>query len=132
MTIKELYKELIRVNYKVVEEETRKLIMETYDLSTAIDEVDKQENRTLIIGNEDTLIWDTEWENNNYHWRIKGKDMTKLIIFDYANSRVDIYDVDYDADIDDDYLDKLGYDESNIMWMVGENIEMTYHNNILK
>ena len=126
------WSDFITMVYQVVDEESNMVIETTKDLSTAIDIANEQERRTLVLRSNKELVWDTEWENNNYHWKIKGKDMTKLIIFDYANSRVDIYDVDYDADIDDDYLDKLGYDESNIMWMVGENIEMTYHNNILK
>ena len=69
MTIKELYKELIRVNYKVVEEETRKLIIETYDLSTAIDEAEENEKDCLVIRDIDeeyNIVWNTKFQRERY------------------------------------------------------------------
>ena len=41
MTVKDLYNEIIRIKYMVVDEETREPVMETYDLSTAIDEAEE-------------------------------------------------------------------------------------------
>ena len=69
MTIKELYKELIKVKYKVVEEETRKLIMETYDLSTAIDEAEENEKDCLVIRDIDeeyNIVWNTKFQRERY------------------------------------------------------------------
>ena len=57
--------------------------------------------------------------------------MEKLIILDYTNSSVDIYNVDENANIDESYIRDLGYD-SNCLWMFSVDPLITYHEEVLK
>lgn len=58
--------------------------------------------------------------------------MEKLVILDYCNASVHVYDVEYDADIDETYIEKLGYNTNSVSWMFGENMEITFHREVLK
>ena len=58
--------------------------------------------------------------------------MEKLIILDYTNAAVDIYNVDSEADVDETYLNNLGYSPDCCSWMICEDMEITYHKGILK
>ena len=58
--------------------------------------------------------------------------MEKLVVLDYTNATVDFYDVDSEADIDESYIESLGHNTNCCSWMFGENIEITFHKEILK
>lgn len=58
--------------------------------------------------------------------------MEKLIILDYTNATVDLYDVESDANIDESYIEELGFNTNNCSWMFGENMEITFHKEVLK
>lgn len=58
--------------------------------------------------------------------------MEKLVIIDYSDISVNIYDIDSEADIDEEYIHNLGYNPGNCSWMFGEGMEITYHKEILK
>ena len=58
--------------------------------------------------------------------------MKKLVILDYTNATVDFYDVEPDADIDESYIEELGFNTNNCSWMFGDNMEITFHKEVLK
>lgn len=58
--------------------------------------------------------------------------MEQLVILDYTNATVDIYDIDPEVDITDDYIDSLGHNPNNCFWMIGEDIEVIKHRYLLK
>lgn len=58
--------------------------------------------------------------------------MEKLIILDYTNGTVDVYDVETNADIDESYIENLGYNTNNCSWMFGQNMVFTFHKEVLK
>jgi hypothetical protein len=58
--------------------------------------------------------------------------MEKLVILDYVVPSVHIYDIDSDADIDESYINNLGFSTSCCNWMFGEDIEIIHHKGILK
>ena len=58
--------------------------------------------------------------------------MNDLIIVDCNTSSTHFYKVDYDADIDEDYLEKLGFHVNECFWLFAENIEVIKHKDILK
>lgn len=57
--------------------------------------------------------------------------MRKLIILNFTTCSVDIYDVDSDADIDEEYISRLGYSINSIEWMIGEGMSIHYHKGVL-
>ena len=57
--------------------------------------------------------------------------MEKLVILDYSTSTVHIHNVDTEANIDEEYLEKIGYHCRNCSWMFGEDIEIISHKGIL-
>ena len=58
--------------------------------------------------------------------------MEELVILDYSTSTVHFYKVDSNADINDDYIEKLGFDTNECSWMFAEDIEVIKHKGILK
>ena len=58
--------------------------------------------------------------------------MERLIILDYTTCNVDVYDVDSDADIDEEYISNIGYNTDNCYWMFWEEMEVTFHKEILR
>ena len=58
--------------------------------------------------------------------------MNDLIIVDFNKSSIHFYKVDYDADIDEDYLEKLGFNTNECFWMFAEDMEIIKHKGILK
>lgn len=56
----------------------------------------------------------------------------KLVILDYSTSEVHVYDVDSEANIDEEYLENLGYHCSNCSWMFGQEIGIIHHKGVLK
>ena len=57
--------------------------------------------------------------------------MEKLIILDFSNSSVFIYDVAPGTDINEEYVENLGYNIDNISWMVG-NMSIHFCNRVLE
>lgn len=58
--------------------------------------------------------------------------MEDLVILDYSTASVHFYKVDNDADVDYDYIEKLGFNPDECSWMFAENIEVIKHKGILK
>ena len=58
--------------------------------------------------------------------------MEDLVILDYNTSSVHFYKVDNDADVDYDYIEKLGFNPDECSWMFAEDIEIIKHKGILK
>jgi len=58
--------------------------------------------------------------------------MERLAIMDYSNSEIHIYNVDKNTNVDDEYIEDLGYDTGECLWMFGEDITVIEHKGILK
>lgn len=58
--------------------------------------------------------------------------MEDLVILDYSTASVHFYKVDNDADLDYDYIKKLGFNSDECSWMFAEDIEIIKHKGILK
>ena len=58
--------------------------------------------------------------------------MEDLVIIDYSTLSVHFYKVDSDANIDEDYITKLGLNPDDCSWMFAEDIEVIKHKGILK
>ena len=58
--------------------------------------------------------------------------MEDLVILDYNTSSVHFYKVDNDADVDYDYIEKLGFNPDECSWMFADDIEVIKHKGILK
>ena len=57
--------------------------------------------------------------------------MEDLVILDYSNSTVHFYKVDNDANIDENYIEKLGFNPNCCSWMFAEDIGIIKHKGIL-
>lgn len=63
------------------------------------------------------------------------KDIGKLVVLDCAKSIVHFFDVHPDtdiADIDKNYIRRLGFHTSECSWMVGRNVDIVKHKGMLK
>ena len=58
--------------------------------------------------------------------------MEDLVILDYSTASVHFYKVDNDANLDYDYIEKLGFNPDECSWMFAEDIEIIKHKGILK
>lgn len=58
--------------------------------------------------------------------------MEELVIIDYNKSAIHFYKVDNDADINEDYIEKLGFNTNECSWMFAENLEVIKHKGICK
>lgn len=58
--------------------------------------------------------------------------MEELVILDYLNSSVHFYKVDNDADVNYDYIEKLGFNPDGCSWMFAEDIDIFKHKGIIK
>ena len=58
--------------------------------------------------------------------------MEKLVILEFNTLSVHVYNVDKDANIDEEYISNLGYHTSECSWMFGEEIDIVHHKGILK
>ena len=58
--------------------------------------------------------------------------MEDLVILDFNNATVHLYKVDKDTNINDDYIEKLGFNTNECSWMFAEDIEVIKHKGILK
>lgn len=58
--------------------------------------------------------------------------MEDLVILDYSTASVHFYKVDNNADLDYNYINKLGFNPDECSWMFAEDIEVIKHKGILK
>ena len=58
--------------------------------------------------------------------------MGDLVILNYSTASVHFYKVDNNADINYDYIEKLGFNPDECSWMFAEDIEVIKHKGILK
>ena len=58
--------------------------------------------------------------------------MEDLVILDFNNATIHFYKVDSNADINDDYIEKLGFNTNECSWIFAEDIEVIKHKGILK
>ena len=58
--------------------------------------------------------------------------MEDLVILDFNNATVHFYKVDKDTNINDDYIEKLGFNTNECSWMFAENIDIIKHKGICK
>ena len=58
--------------------------------------------------------------------------MEDLVILDFNNATVHFYKVDKDTNINDDYIENLGFNINECSWMFAEDIEVIKHKGILK
>lgn len=58
--------------------------------------------------------------------------MEELVILDYNNAEVHFYKVDSDADVNYDYIEKLGFNPDGCSWMFAEDINIFKHKGIIK
>ena len=58
--------------------------------------------------------------------------MEELVILDYSNSSVHFYKVDNNTNINDDYIEKLGFNPDDCSWICAEDVEVIKHKGILK
>lgn len=58
--------------------------------------------------------------------------MEKLIILDYSNQSVHIYDMLPETIVDAAFISKLGFSPSNCHWMYGKYVEITFHKELLQ
>ena len=58
--------------------------------------------------------------------------MEDLVILNYSNSTVHFYRVDPNANINYDYIEKLGFNPDDCSWICAEDIEVIKHKGILK
>ena len=58
--------------------------------------------------------------------------MEDLVILNYSTASVHFYKVDNNADVDYDYIEKLGFNPDECSWMFAEDIEIIKHKGILK
>ena len=57
--------------------------------------------------------------------------MEDLVILDYNNSTLHFYKVDNDANIDENYIEKLGFNPNECSWMFAEDIGIIKHKGVL-
>ncbi len=53
--------------------------------------------------------------------------MKKLIVLDYCIATVDIYDINDNINVDEEFIKSLGFNTNICEWMCGDNIEINYH-----
>ena len=58
--------------------------------------------------------------------------MEELVILDYSNSSVHLYKADINADLNYDYIAKLGFNPDSCSWMYAEDIDIIKRKGILK
>lgn len=58
--------------------------------------------------------------------------MEELVILNYNKSEIHFYKVDYDTEIDEEYIRKLGHNPDECSWLFGEFINVVKHKGILK
>lgn len=61
-------------------------------------------------------------------------NLEKLVIVENLGQDINIhvYSIDPDADIDEDYISKLGHDTSCCIWSFGTSYNITIHKEVLR
>ena len=57
--------------------------------------------------------------------------MEKLVVLDYNDNSVSIWDVSPDTEIDDEYIQNLGFHLSEVYWMKCADLSVHFHKRIL-
>ena len=58
--------------------------------------------------------------------------MEKLIILDYSDTSVHIFDIDSEAKVDESYIEDMGFHCSNCQWMFASDLSLHFHEEVLK
>ena len=58
--------------------------------------------------------------------------MEELVILDYSNSSIHFYKVDNNTNINDNYIENLGFNTYECSWMLDKDIDIIKHKGILK
>ena len=58
--------------------------------------------------------------------------MEDLVILDFNNAKVHFYKVDNNTNINDDYIENLGFNINECSWMYAEDIDVFKHKGIIK
>ena len=53
--------------------------------------------------------------------------MGKLIILDYEDASVHIYDVQSPIDVSEEYIEELGFNTNHCSWMYSEEMSIHFH-----
>lgn len=53
--------------------------------------------------------------------------MEELVVLDYNTSEIHFYKIDYDTNINDDYIKSLGHNPNECSWIFGEFINIIKH-----
>ena len=57
--------------------------------------------------------------------------MDKLVILDYSNAKVHIYNTDFNlTEVDENYIESLGFNSNDCSWMVGD-LDVQLHKGVL-
>lgn len=57
--------------------------------------------------------------------------MDKLVILDYSNAKVHIYNTDFNlTEVDESYIESLGFNSNDCSWMVGD-LDVQLHKGVL-
>lgn len=57
--------------------------------------------------------------------------MEQLIILNFSNPSVHIYNVEPKVEVNEEYISNLGYHPSECSWMTHSNMKIEFHNEIL-
>ena len=55
----------------------------------------------------------------------------KLVVLDYNDDSISIWDVSQDVTVDDDYIQNLGFHLSEVSWKVFDFLSIHFHKRIL-
>lgn len=58
--------------------------------------------------------------------------MEQLAIIDFVDNSIHLYNIDSDVDVDDEYLNILGFDPNIVQTMFANKIDIVKHVGILK
>lgn len=58
-------------------------------------------------------------------------NLKDLVVFDYSTSEIHFYKVSFDVNIDDEYIESLGFNTNECYWMFSEFIDIIKHKVVL-
>lgn len=53
--------------------------------------------------------------------------MKKLVVLDYSDASVHIFDVLPGIEVDDEYVTSIGFNLSNCDWMISDHLDIKFH-----
>lgn len=59
-------------------------------------------------------------------------DIQRLVIIDFSDTSVHFFDLDPKIDVDDEFIENLGFHTSNCSWMTSESMHIEFHNGVLR